>query len=446
MPKTTPVPESDKQRILQLKEIHPEWSGRKIAKLIGLHQKTVNRILNMASIIGEVSKGLQTPVSTKPEKPVLSETSEITGDTWTITLPKTRIHTEKELLEYFDVDTRIWEVEKLVCNKWEMGYISEVSKTTSGEVIEETRQAEALPLFQVKAFLKRKKDVEAVIKEISELKEQAKTHSPKPPFVVRTQALSDLMLELNFPDAHLGKLAWGVETGHSNYDVKIAEQVYWTALETVLERVEPHNFDHILYVVGNDLLNSDDIEGRTTSGTYVSSDARYHKTFGAVRNLMVKSIERLRQISPVKVMIVSGNHDQLSCWHMGDSLECFFHNYEDVEIDNLPRARKYHEFGNVGLMFTHGHKGKRTDYPALMAAEQPKMWGRTKYRECHTGHLHMTKTDEQHGFRTRILPSLTAPDDWLATNGFVGNLRNAEGYVWSKQEGLIGQVYYTVPE
>ena len=146
------------------------------------------------------------------------------------------------------------------------------------------------------------------------------------------------------------------------------------------------------------------------------------------------------------MLLVSGNHDQLSCWHLGDSLECYFHNYEDVEIENLPRQRKYHEHGFVGLMFTHGHKGKRTDYPALMAAEQPQMWGRTKYRECHTGHLHMTKTDEQHGFRTRILPSLTAPDDWLATNGFVGNLRSAEGYIWSGQEGLVEQVFYTVPE
>jgi hypothetical protein len=41
---------------------------------------------------------------------------------------------------------------------------------------------------------------------------------------------------------------------------------------------------------------------------------------------------------------------------------------------------------------------------------------------------------------------LTAPDDWLATNGFVGNLRSAEGYVWSGKEGLVEQVYYTVPE
>jgi hypothetical protein len=412
--------------------MHPDWSSRKIAKLIGIHHKTVNRILKLANFAQEISEFEELSQVTEPSR-TLSETCEVKGDNWTITLPKTRIHTLEELLEYFKVDILIWEVERFVCNKWEMAYK------------DKDDNAKVEPLFQVKAFLKKKKDVESVLKEIEELKEQAKTHAPEAPFVVQT-ASSDLMLEINFPDAHLGKLAWGVETGHGNYDVKIAEQVYWTALETILQRVEPHNFDHILYVVGNDLLNSDDIEGRTTSGTYVSSDARYHKTFGAVRNLMVKSIERLRQIAPVKVMIVSGNHDQLSCWHMGDSLECFFHNYGDVQIDNLPRSRKYHEFGNVGLMFTHGHKGKRTDYPALMAAEQPQMWGRTKYRECHTGHLHMTKTDEQHGFRTRILPSLTAPDDWLSTNGFVGNLRNAEGYIWSKQEGLIGQVYYTVPE
>src|SRR6185437_7298527 len=132
---------------------------------------------------------------------------------------------------------------------------------------------------------------------------------------------------------------------------------------------------------------------------------------------MVRAIEKLRQIAPVKVVIVSGNHDQLSCWHLGDSLECYFHNYTDVEIDNLPRQRKYHQFGNVMVMFTHGHKGKRQDYPLLMATEQPQMFGSTKFRECHTGHNHMTKLDEQHGVRVRVLPALCAPDDWLATNG-----------------------------
>lgn len=425
MPKTTPVPEELKTRIRECATLNPEASHCWIAKQFSLHHKTVDRIL------GQIR---HRSYEVLPKDAGPEETSEVKGDQWTITLPKTRIHTLEELVKYFEIDLGLWEVDRWVANKWEVG-----AKNEKGAL-------EVEPLYQVKAFLKKKKEIEAAKKEIEALKELAKTHAPLPPFVVRETEVSKLMLEINFPDAHLGKLAWGVETGHGNYDVKIAESVYWGALESILSRVQQHKFDHILYVVGNDLLNSDDIEGRTTSGTYVSSDARYHKTFAAVRNLMVKSIERLRQIAPVKIMIVGGNHDQLSCWHLGDSLECFFHNYRDVQIDNQPRARKYHEFGNVGLMFTHGHKGKKTDYPNIMAAEQPLMWGRTKFRECHTGHLHMTKTDEQHGFRTRILPSLTAPDDWLATNGFVGNLRNAEGYVWSADEGLIEQVYYTVPE
>ena len=442
-----PVPFDLRQDILKIHHCDPARSARQIALDVGLHHKTVSRILK-----GEVPyiPETQLPPEDKQEvgPPILKESSEIKGDSWVITLPKTRIHTEKELIEYFQVDTGIWEIERLICNVWEMGYIARSTKVTSadGKTEDVEREAEALPLYQTKAYLKKKKEVEAARNEIEELKKLAAGWGPVAPFIIRECSLSRLMLEMNMPDVHFGKLAWGVETGHSNYDVKIAESVYWTAFESVLTRVKHHTFAQILFVVGNDLLNSDDIEGRTTAGTYVSSDARYHKTFSAVRNTMVRAVERLRQIAPVKVVIVGGNHDQLSCWHLGDSLECFFHNYEDVEIDNLPRARKYHRHGSVMLMLTHGHKGKRNDYPLLMATEQSQMFGETKFRECHTGHIHMTKLDEQHGVRVRILPALTAVDDWLATNGFVGNLRNAEGYVWSADEGLIEQVYYTVPE
>ena len=31
---------------------------------------------------------------------------------------------------------------------------------------------------------------------------------------------------------------------------------------------------------------------------------------------------------------------------------------------------------------------------------------------------------------------------WHAANGFVGNLRSAEAYVWDGDEGLVGQFFY----
>jgi len=363
------------------------------------------------------------------------ETHEIKGDTWTISLPKTRIHTLEELLEYCEADLSVWEVERFVCNKWEMGFKNK------------NEEAEVVPLFQVKAFLRRRKDVEAVKKELEALKHLAKEF-PWPevsiPFSPTPQ--TGLMLEVNVPDLHSGKLSWGVETGGPNYDVKIAEETFNRALETLLQRTSMYRFDYIVFVIGNDLLNSDDIEGRTTAGTYVSTDARYHKTFAATRTMIIKAVQRLLQVAPVKVIPVYGNHDRLSSWHLADSVEMFFTNDSRVTIDNRPRTRKYHQHGKVMLMLTHGDKGKKTDYPLVMAAEEPEMFGKTLHRECHTGHTHMTKLDEQHGIRVRVLPALCPADDWHSANFFVGNKRSAEAYIWDHEEGLISVVFHTEKE
>lgn len=366
-------------------------------------------------------------------KAVPVEVSEVKGDKWTISLPKTPIHTLEQLLEHCKVDTSAWEVERFICNKWEVGM-----KDAAGE-------PEVIPLFQVKAFLRRKVDVIAVRAEVDALMSLAKDGAPKPPQIKRAFLIpSGNMLEVNLTDHHFGKMAWGVETGWENYDTKIAEKVFWRAFQTILERASVHQFEEIWFVVGNDLLNSDDVEGRTTRGTYVSTDARYQKTFAVVRTVMISAIEQLRQYTPkVKVIMVPGNHDHLSVWHLGDSLECYFHKYKDVEIDNAPKYRKYHQFGKVMILYTHGDKGKRLDLPLLMATEQPEMFGETEFREAHTGHIHTNRVEEQHGIRVRVLSALCPPDAWHAENGFVGNLRASEGFIWNKKEGLIGTVVYT---
>lgn len=407
----------------KIRTTHLDLSASKAAAIFGVGKDAVLKYRKQIPLTGKTE--------TAPE---LQERITVTTDTQDIFLPKTRIHTLEQLLAYCEVDSLVWEVEKFTANKWEMGYVGKDGA------------AQTEPLYQVKAFLKRKKNIADAQAEIEALKELARCYAPEIPFEIHNCQFnppSGNMLEVNFPDLHMGKLAWGVETGGANYDVKIADAVYWRAFEQVLARASHHKYDQVLFVVGNDLLNSDDIEGRTTAGTYVSSDARYHKTFAIARDIIIKSIEKLRSIAPVKVVFVPGNHDQLSVWHLGDSAYCWFSNYQDVEIDNTPLPRKYHQFGKVMLMFTHGNKAKRSDYPLLMATEQSKMFGETKFREAHTGHIHTTKLDEQHGVRVRILPALCAADDWHSQNGFIGNLRSAEGYIWNREQGLIGTAIYT---
>lgn len=345
------------------------------------------------------------------------------------------VRTLADLIRVCQIDTDEWEVERWVANKWEQAHT------------DAKKQAHVTPLFQIKAWLKRKTKILAIKSEIQALIADAKAKIPKRVIIGRKAATStaDYLLEIAVPDLHLGKLAWGRETGESNYDSKIAETLYETAVQTLVQRTASYPFAQILLVVGNDMLNADNAALTTTRGTPQHSDSRYHKSFAMARKMVTRTIDQLRAIAPVHVAMVPGNHDTLSTWHLGHSLECYFHDTPDVTIDNEPRQRKYHQFGKVMLMFTHGDKGKRTDYPLVMATEQPQMFGATVHREAHTGHLHQTRVEERHGVRVRISPALCPADAWHAENMFTGNARAAEGYVWHREEGLVGTAVYTVP-
>jgi hypothetical protein len=365
------------------------------------------------------------------------ETSEVSDSVWKITLPRTRISTLDELLEHCKVDLALWEVAYFTVNKWEGVAYDHVAR--KGKL---TKTPKVCPLFQVKATLKKRPGMDAALKEIAQLKIDAKKNAPKPPRIIRPAAELGRMLEIAMFDAHFGKLAWTPETNGPNYDLAIAKEIYLRAFHSLLERSNLHRYEQVIFPIGQDMFNSDNLESMTTKGTRVSSDSRFQKMFQTVRRLMVGCVEELRAIAPVKVIVVPGNHDTLAAWCLGDSLECWFNKYKDVEIDNRPTLRKYHEFGQVLLGFTHGDKGKRTGYPLLMATEASAAFGRCRFREFHTGHHHTTKLDEQNGVRVRTLPSLSPADGWHAENGFVGNLRNGEAYDWDRREGLIAQYYY----
>ena len=354
---------------------------------------------------------------------------ELTDDKWNFTLVS-RIKSLDELVKQFEVDLSVWTVERFVANSWEMGY-----KDQNGD-------AKTQPLYQVKATFVKQKNVEAAIQELESLKNAAENLALIPTPIIRTNRKSGNMLEIALFDAHFGKMAWGRETGGPDQDISIVQKTFLEAVEKLIDRAKGYNIDSVLFVVGNDLLQMDNMSNTTTKGTYVDVDSRYHKTFEIVRETITKSIERLRQIAPVTVKMVQGNHDELSVWHLGDSLSCLFRNFDDVLIDNEPIQRKYHQWGVNGFMFVHGHKGKRSDYPLLFATERSDIFGNTKFREVHTGHNHQTKTEEFHGVRVRIIPSLSAIDSWHSTMGFTGQQRVGEAYLFNKTEGLIAQFFY----
>lgn len=249
------------------------------------------------------------------------------------------------------------------------------------------------------------------------------------------------LLEISVPDLHIGKMAWDKETGE-DYDIEIAVKRFKETIDTFIGRVDLGVIERILLPLGNDLLNVDNKMNTTTMGTPQSSDSRFGKIFRTVKSLMVETIDKLSAIAPVDVLIIPGNHDEATMFTLGELLDAWYRESTKVKVFNSPKLRKYYEFGKNMIAFTHGDKEKHADLGLIMAHEEPAMWGRTKYREVHLGHLHKSKSiqyttgDEFPGFKIRILPSLSGTDAWHYAQGYL-SAKAAKAFLWDKEQGLI---------
>ncbi len=358
-----------------------------------------------------------------------------------VSLPRTRIKSLEELVKQFEIDLEAWEVDRFTANAWEVG-----AKDEQGRIITE-------PLYQVKAHLKRRRSQSAIREQIELMKEEIRALIPETfKRVQRFTKPEGRTLELNISDHHFGKLAWSPETGGPSYDFEIAVKLYIEAFDSLLERAAPYGIGRVLLPLGNDIFHIDDRRQMTTAGTPQDADTRYDKLFPRVRRLVTEQINRVRRnVGPVEVVLVRGNHDYNSVFHLGDSLECTFDGCEDVKIDNTPTQRKYWHWGKNLVMFTHGNEEKFDQLWALMATERATEWAASTTREAHTGHRHGQKLlvpalDQDRGLVIRQFPSLTPADWWHASKGYTMNQRVAQGIVWDQNEGVIGIAQYRAPD
>lgn len=251
---------------------------------------------------------------------------------------------------------------------------------------------------------------------------------------------SGLMLEVPIVDLHLSKLAWEPETGE-NYDSKIAERRFMDVISDIVDRTQNHTFEQIVFPVGNDFFNFNDIYGNTTQGTQQDNDSRWQKMYMKGNELLIAAIDTLSQIAPVRVFQIPGNHDTQVSWYAVFNLASWYRNNENVCVDTRPNARKYVEFGKCLIGFTHGDKERKRIF-GNMQIEAPEAWGRTLFREWHLGHLHSEQVKEEHGVKVRNLSSVTATDSWHYTSGYVGAIATSQSFVWDKERGLR-EIWYS---
>ncbi len=187
----------------------------------------------------------------------------------------------------------------------------------------------------------------------------------------------------------------------------------------------------------------------------MDADGRYGKIFATGAMACVKAIDMLRAIAPVKLLWVPGNHDTTASYHLCMFLWAWYRNCDRVHIDMLNglQGRKYEKYGPVVLGFAHGDKPSPAKLVPIMQHEARKLMADSETLEIHVGHMHKVgetkhvNTDTHTGgVRVRTLPSLSGTDKWHYDNGFVGSMRAAEAYLWSKKVGYVGHFSANVKE
>ena len=370
------------------------------------------------------------------------ETAEVNFQT------KKRIRTEKDVIEVIALDTNTWAIDHFKVGTSE-AYRKDRKvewKVTNGVVVNgevhDTGKLLLETLFSVQVWLKRRTQEIRNSLAVADIKEDLKKFAPKYPKIHYPKLKDGMLYEIAAFDFHVGKQTWGEESGE-NSNLKTQTKRVIETFEKLLSYAKFYPIDRILIPIGGDYYNTDGNVDATTAGTPQQEDTRWQKTFRAGRLLATTLIDMCSTIAPVDVLVLTGNHDLTKTFFMGDSLQSWYRLSKDVHIDNSARARKYYQYGNSLIGFTHGSEEKVSRLPGIMAMEAAEWWAAARFREWHTGDKHreketVVKTDEENGVVIRIIRSLTPPDAWHFQKGFVGAIQAGESFLWHKYDGQVG--------
>lgn len=340
-----------------------------------------------------------------------------------------RIRTLEDAIAFAGVDTSVWRVKSWSCTSWEVGM-----KMREGK---EADRFERHGLWRVALKLERiwpQVLTDATDALFERLRSIAPRRFDRPRLPSRR---GGSLLEINIPDLHMGKLCWAPETG-VDYDMRIAEQVYDEAVRDLLDRARGFDVEEAVFLIGSDFFHVDTLGHTTTAGTVVDVDGRHAKMIEIGEASAIHAVNRVADACrKVRVIWVPGNHDRLASFHLARTLAAWFRHDDRVTVDAGPMTRKYLRYGVNLIGYTHGDKIKLDKLAMLMASERSQDWAQTTWREWHVGHFHGFRMQESFGVRTRVVPSLCGTDAWHAENGYVGNSRAAEAFVYDKDDGFV---------
>lgn len=263
------------------------------------------------------------------------------------------------------------------------------------------------------------KDSEALKDLVNDTLDGIKDDIPraKAPRKPSTRLKSHLLNFYTLTDYHVGMLAWAEETG-ADWDTAIAEQQFYSAIDEMIDR-SPDAKHGVLNIQG-DFLHSDGMLPITpTSHNVLDQDSRYHKLVRVAMRMIRSAMERLQQKHHhVTLLVAQGNHDLSGTVWLQELFNLYYERCKRVHVVVSPNPYYAIQHGKTLLAIHHGHKRKPAQFPMVIAAQFPELWGATKYRYGHTGHQHHRDLKEHSGVIIEQHQTLAASDAHAAHGGY----------------------------
>lgn len=243
------------------------------------------------------------------------------------------------------------------------------------------------------------------------------------------------ILEITLADMHKGSRSPYV-------DGKDVEDKFEFTINDIIERCGKRKFSKIYMVLGGDNSHFDTKKRTTTAGTQVETNGQTaSEIFSDLLSMYYWGIDKLRQIAPVEVVCLPGNHDWIVSLLIAMTIQTYYKDCDNVIVDTDQRPRKWRMMGCSLVGWMHGDMPK-TNASGWLMTEAREEWGDTKFAEVHSFHYHSQSLTEKNGMILRYLPSMKDTDEWEYEKGYVGAVQATVSFVWGKKEGLK-EIWYS---
>ena len=253
-------------------------------------------------------------------------------------------------------------------------------------------------------------------------------------------APTELLNLLTISDYHLGSMSWHEETG-ADWDIKIAEELLTKWFGCAID-LAPKADVTVISLLGDFMHFSGIVPVTEKSHNILDADTRLGKLTQVAARVIRRVIDMtLKRYKHVHFVYTTGNHDESVSYLYRTMMNEIYRDEPRLTVEMSPSLYYAYEFGDTSLFFHHGHKRRGKNLDEVFVAKFSEIFGRTKHRYAHTGHLHSVKVEETSLLLLTQHPTLAAPDAYAAQGGWISK-RSSSVTTYHKEHGKF--IEYTI--